>query len=222
MEDIRYNYSINPRKRIISEYPIFKNVRTPKTLMLTKKEVVDALKSCIVYRRFDATTIKKVNLMNLDRMHQDTYDPTLEQEIKPISFEEDSMVEEKKEDTPIKKETEIIKPAPSLVNDIVKEESVIEPVKYDITTAVEITTVSDPIPSLVEDIIKEESEIENQPIVEPIDDKSIVEEQPIEVSETVEESIPDVIEPTVEIEENKEYTQNNNNKKYYNNNKKHH
>lgn len=216
MEDIRYNYSINPRKRIISEYPIFKNVRTPKTLMLTKKEVVDALKSCIVYRRFDAATIKKVNLMNLDRMHQATYDPTLEQEIKPISFEEDSMVEEKKEDAPVKKETEIIKPTPSLIEDVIKE----EPVKYDITAPVEITTVSDPIP-VVEDI-KEDTEIENQPIVEPVDDGSIVEEQPIEVSETVEESIPDVIEPTVEIEENKEYTQNNSNKKYYNNNKKHH
>lgn len=217
MEEIRYNYSINPRKRIITEYSILKNVRSPKTLMLTKKEVVDALKSCLVYRRFDTTTIKKVNLMNLDRMHQATYDPTLEQEFKPISFEEDTMVEEKKEETP-KKETEIIKPTPSLVETI--KEPVVEPVKYDITAPVEVTTVSDPIP-VVEDI-KEDTEIENQPIVEPVDDGSIVEEQPIEVGETVEESIPDVIEPTVEIEENKEYTQNNNNKKYNNNNKKHH
>ncbi len=186
----RYNYSINPRKRIKSEFVIFRNVRTPKTLALTKREVVDALKYCLVYRRFDAQTIKKVNLMNLDRMHQEAYDPTLEQEIKPISFEEDAMVEDK--EIPVDEEKETISTEPV---DKTEEE--------------------------VKEVIPEDTEKTTEPVVEDTEEiiPPAVEEEPIEVGETVEESIPDVIEPTVEIEENKEYTQNN---KKYNNNKKHH
>lgn len=204
MEETRYNYSVNPRKRIKTDSPVLKNIRTPKTLMLTKKEVVDAIKSSsIVYRRFDGLTRVKVNLMNLERLHQEKYDPTIEQSIVPLTFDEEKVGE------PIEEKM---------------EEITLEPVRYDVTAPVEVTLVSDPKPLVLEE--QEDTEIENQTIEEAVEATAevisdpIVEEQPIDIGETVEESIPDVIEPTVEVEEVKEDTQNNNKK--YNNNKRHH
>ena len=65
----RYLYSINPKTRIVN-IPGIAVIRSPKSLSLSKDEVVKCLKVATVYRRFaNENKIEKVTNLNIDRLH---------------------------------------------------------------------------------------------------------------------------------------------------------
>ena len=72
--EIRYAYSINPKKviKFLSGKPVVPPIRVSKTLLLTKSEVLECLRYGSVYRRFaKEKTNVRVTTLNLDRLHQD-------------------------------------------------------------------------------------------------------------------------------------------------------
>lgn len=67
--DVRYLYSVNPKKpiRTIKGVPV---LRTPKSLQLTKEDVIECLKYGSVYRRFaNENRIERVTINSVDRFH---------------------------------------------------------------------------------------------------------------------------------------------------------
>ena len=112
MSDEKYTYSLSPRKRMRTKFESLNSVRIPRTMLLSKEEVVEALKFASVYRRFNSKLCVKVTVMNLDRLHNAEYDPVGEQEIKPINLgnNNEEKVEEKVEEPIIEepKKEEII------------------------------------------------------------------------------------------------------------------
>ena len=61
-----YLYSVNPKKII--------PIRSPRSLYLTKEQVMICLKSGTVYRRFAAENRnERVTILNLDRLHNDKF-----------------------------------------------------------------------------------------------------------------------------------------------------
>ena len=68
MEDIKYAYQIHPKKPIRA-LPEFGLIRTKRTLMLTKEQVLKVLPFASVYRRFNHDTVIRTTVSNLDRLH---------------------------------------------------------------------------------------------------------------------------------------------------------
>lgn len=68
-------YTVNPR-RIIKGISGVKEIRTAKSLQLTKEDVLICLKNATVYRRFANVGInERVNIGNIDRVHREEYIP---------------------------------------------------------------------------------------------------------------------------------------------------
>lgn len=70
--EVRYAYSINPKKviKFLSGKPVVPPIRVSKTLLLTKEEALECLRYGSVYRRFANTNVR-VNTLNIHRLHQD-------------------------------------------------------------------------------------------------------------------------------------------------------
>ena len=67
-----YLYSVNPKK-IIKDLPTLP-IRSPRSLYLTKEQVLICLKSGTVYRRFATENRnERVTILNLDRLHNDKF-----------------------------------------------------------------------------------------------------------------------------------------------------
>ena len=67
-----YLYSVNPKK-IIKDLPTLP-IRSPRSLYLTKEQVLICLKSGTVYRRFAAENRnERVTILNVDRLHNDKF-----------------------------------------------------------------------------------------------------------------------------------------------------
>ena len=67
-----YLYSVNPKK-IIKDLPTLP-IRSPRSLYLTKEQVMICLKSGTVYRRFAAENRnERVTILNIDRLHNDKF-----------------------------------------------------------------------------------------------------------------------------------------------------
>lgn len=99
-EEIRFLYSINPKKliRFLNGNPIIPPIRTSKTLSLTKEEVRECLKYGSLYRRFANEGVNvRVTLNNIDRLHnaklmtEEEYEKFLEEENKKPQVESDPM-----------------------------------------------------------------------------------------------------------------------------------
>lgn len=151
-EEIRFLYSINPKKliRFLNGNPIIPPIRTSKTLSLTKEEVRECLKYGSLYRRFANEGVNvRVTLNNIDRLHnaklmtEEEYEKFLEEENKKPQVESDPMnrgtVFDTEERVPEpKKETE---PAPVTVeeekkvevSDEIKSDSISEESKEEST-----------------------------------------------------------------------------------------
>ena len=89
-EEIRFLYSINPKKliRFLNGNPIIPPIRTSKTLSLTKEEVRECLKYGSLYRRFANEGVNvRVTLNNIDRLHnaklmtEEEYENNLREEV---------------------------------------------------------------------------------------------------------------------------------------------
>ena len=70
--EVRYAYSINPKKviKFLSRKSVVPPIRVSKTLLLTKEEALECLRYGSVYRRFANTNVR-VNTLNIHRLHQD-------------------------------------------------------------------------------------------------------------------------------------------------------
>lgn len=70
--EVRYAYSINPKKviKFLSGKPVVPPIRVSKTLLLTKEEALECLRYGSVYRRFANINVR-VNTLNVHRLHQD-------------------------------------------------------------------------------------------------------------------------------------------------------
>ena len=99
-EEIRFLYSINPKKliRFLNGNPIIPPIRTSKTLSLTKEEVRECLKYGSLYRRFANEGVNvRVTINNIDRLHnaklmtEEEYKKFLEEENEKPQVESDSM-----------------------------------------------------------------------------------------------------------------------------------
>ena len=99
-EEIRFLYSINPKKliRFLNGNPIIPPIRTSKTLSLTKEEVRECLKYGSLYRRFANEGVNvRVTLNNIDRLHnaklmtEEEYEKFLEEENEKPQVESVSM-----------------------------------------------------------------------------------------------------------------------------------
>lgn len=99
-EEIRFLYSINPKKliRFLNGNPIIPPIRTSKTLSLTKEEVRECLKYGSLYRRFANEGVNvRVTINNIDRLHnaklmtEEEYKKFLEEENGKPQVESDSM-----------------------------------------------------------------------------------------------------------------------------------
>lgn len=105
----RYLYMVNPRipLKICNE-----TVRRSKNLELTKDEVKHALKHGPVYRKFDAKTMDRVTLQNIDSLHVKTKGEVENTVVENITVEEavTPIVDLPVEETVTITKEEVIKP----------------------------------------------------------------------------------------------------------------
>lgn len=70
----RYLYTVNPKRPIRNLNDNIPLLRVPKTLSLTKEEVLKCLEGGSVYRRFsNQGLLEKVNKYDIDRVHRDKF-----------------------------------------------------------------------------------------------------------------------------------------------------
>lgn len=66
-----YIYAVHPKKVIVIDG--VGAIRSPKSLYLSKEDVLACLKKASVYRRFPFGVSEKVNIDNIDRLHREKY-----------------------------------------------------------------------------------------------------------------------------------------------------
>lgn len=66
-----YIYAVHPKKVIVIDG--VGAIRSPKSLYLSKEDVLTCLKKASVYRRFPFGVSEKVNIDNIDRLHREKY-----------------------------------------------------------------------------------------------------------------------------------------------------
>lgn len=176
----KYLYMVNPKIQLKLCGEV---IRRPKNLELDKEEVKFALKHGPVYRKFDAQTMERVTLQNLDEMHV-----------------------EKKGIVPEVKMEEVVTP----IQDLHTEDEV---VKVSEGETPQVDTIKDePKPTAMEQLAEEmfgemrdATPEEQQSVSDHIE--SISEEVPVEIEEEVKEveaTSEEVTETTDEVEDNKE------------------
>lgn len=169
MDQIKYLYSINPKKPIRT-LPELGLLRSRKTLELSKEQVLEILKYASVYRRFDSNTIERVSVSNLDRLHNDKF-MTEDQYKKFLSDQNDhrgesviNLVDKIVEEVTIKEE-------PAKVIEEIKEEFNVESSNEEVAATVEETIpevekVEEVATEVVEEAVVEESNNADVIIVE--------------------------------------------------------
>lgn len=153
----KYLYMVNPR---IPLHLCGEVIRRAKNLELDKEEVKYALKHGPVYRKFDAQTMERVTLLNLDEMHVEKKGMVVE-EVKV----EDAVTPI--QEYPVKDEVVKVSEGETPVVDTIKEEtSTVEQVAEELfgemrdATPEEQQSVSDHIESISEEVkveVEEES-----------------------------------------------------------------
>ena len=164
----KYLYMVNPRipLRLCGEV-----IRKAKNLELDKEEVKYALKHGPVYRKFDAQTMERVTLQNLDEMH----------------VEKKGMVVEEVKDEDVK----VFEGETPVVDTIKEKTSAIEQVAEELfgemrdATPEEQQSVSDHIESIseevpVEEVKEEETSTEEVKEEEVVTEETSTEEVPVE------------------------------------------
>ena len=151
----KYLYMVNPKIQLKLCGEV---IRRPKNLELDKEEVKFALRHGPVYRKFDAQTMERVTLQNLDEMHVEKKGMVVE-EVK------DEVVKVSEGETPV-------------VDTIKEKTSAIEQVAEELfgemrdATPEEQQSVSDYIESISEEVPVEEVKEE-----EAVTEETSIEEQ---------------------------------------------
>ena len=165
MEETRFLYSVYPQRPIKGVLPNNRPICGPKSLSLTKEEVLICLKFGSVYRRFaNENRNERVNLENLDRLHNERF-----------IMEKDFVVDSLGKDSGT-----VVDTVPDKTPEIKAEEKVVE------ETKVEDTPVS-------EAEVKEEEAVEEPTVVEDekaedVDSTESAVEDEAEAAEEVKES----------------------------------
>lgn len=116
-----FAYQVNTRMPIMGLS--IGNLRSPKTVELTKEDVLICLKKAPVFRRFKTGKMERVNTANLDRLHREDfideaeYEKLLDKRGNVGEVKEEEVVEEKKETTPVVEE----KPKEKAIEDVKEE-----------------------------------------------------------------------------------------------------
>jgi outer membrane biosynthesis protein TonB len=162
----KYMYAVHPmRVVIIPDEPPFRN---PKSIELTKDQVLAALPAAIVYRRFNADTSVVVTPGNIDRLHNAKF--MTEEEYEEFKYNNKAgkggtvIKEEKKEKVP--EPEPVVEPTPveEKVEEPVVEEPVVEeaPVEEPVEAPVEEPTEEAPVEEPVEEEVSEEESSEEK------------------------------------------------------------
>ena len=125
--EIRFLYSVYPKKPI--KNLLAKPINSPKTLSLTKEEVLLCMKCGTVYRRFGLEDRnERVTTINLDRLHNRQF--ITEEEWKKLKNNTETVVEE-----PVKVKEKVEEPVveptveePEIKEEVVKDKEVTEEV----------------------------------------------------------------------------------------------
>lgn len=127
----RYLYSVNPRK-VIKDLPATRPIRAPRSLYLTKEQVLICMKSGSVYRRFaNVGKIERVTLGNLDRLHQgvymteEEYNKRIKEKEQKAPEQEPVVTEPTVEKSPVVEQEEEIAVEVAPVEEVVQEEPVV-------------------------------------------------------------------------------------------------
>lgn len=152
--DQTYLYEVRPH-RIITGIHGVPYIRSPRSVYLTKDEVLICLKNGSVYRRFaNLDKLERVTVTNVDRLHNENFisEEEWKKESTATKVEETPVVEEVKQEEPVVEEV----PAP--VEEEPIEEVVEEDSKVDKTAPVEVTEESVEVEEAEEEVAEEESD----------------------------------------------------------------
>lgn len=172
-------YSVKPRRPIqLDGGSVI--IKTPKSLLLTKEDVLTCIdKGAIVYRRFaNEDKLEPVTKYNLDRLHNNKF------------ITEDEYAKAEKDELGKNSGTvSIAKPEPVKVEEKVEEPVITEPEKVEEPVETEAPVVGTPVEEVVEEAPVVEEEVKEEVVTadetESSEDTSEVSE--VESDETVAE-----------------------------------
>lgn len=155
----RYMYQVNTRLPITLSVG---SLRSPKSVLLTKEDVLYALGKAVLFRRF-SDRLEKVTTGNVDRLHNEQF-----------------MTEEEYEDFLIKQgdnRGRVV--APETPKEVVPEVKVEETVKAE--PVVDVTPIETPVEEIKEDTTPTVDETEtveapNEPAVESLSNEKVIDE----------------------------------------------
>lgn len=194
MEEIEvYLYSVNP-KRVIKGLSGAQDIRSPRSLLLTKEDVLKCLPLGSVYRRFAAEgRNERVTIDTVDRFHRANYITEAEWEAMKNTKAEEAPVEA----VPVveeKVEEVVAAPVVEEVAEQAVEEVVEEPVVEEVINETEVVEekVEDKPEELESSVETEESSTADaaEDLVENVDDAVVCddEEEKVESAEIVAEN----------------------------------
>ena len=186
----RYLYTVNPKKPIKSLNPSIPTIRTSKSLLLTKEEVLKCFECGPVYRRFsNIGLVERISKADVDRVHRTNY----------ISKEDWKKIQ---------KTTEVVE---NKVNGV--EEADVKPIEIEVATKEEtipeeevkeeVKTVEENIieNNIIEEETKEEESVDLPADIQETEEIDVLEEDAAVEDTDVEESENDSDESIVEEEE---------------------
>lgn len=138
--EIRFLYSVYPKKPIKNLLPNGRPINSAKSLQLTKEQVLLCMKSGTVYRRFGDGNTERVTTLNIDRLHNREL---ISEKDWKNSIKEEKVVEEVSEPEPVKepeKVEEVVESKePEKVEEPVEETTETEEPEVEVTDTVEAT-----------------------------------------------------------------------------------
>ena len=161
----KYLYMVNPKIQLKLCGEV---IRRPKNLELDKEEVKFALKHGPVYRKFDAQTMERVTLQNLDEMHVEKKGMVVEEvkdEDVKVSEGETSAIEQVAEELfgEMRDATPEEQQSVSDYIESISEEVPVEEVKEEEVVTEETSTEEVPVEEVKEEeVVTEEVPVEEQ------------------------------------------------------------
>ena len=148
-----YLYEVRPH-RIITGIHGVPYIRSPRSVYLTKEEVLICLQNGSVYRRFaNLDKLERVTVTNVDRLHNENFIPEEEWKTECLKKAEAPVEEAPVIDEPTKQE-EVVEEAPAVEEPEVAEEDS----KVDETAPVEVAEEPAEVEEAEEEVAEEESD----------------------------------------------------------------
>ena len=139
--EIRFLYSVYPKKPIKNLLPNGRPINSAKSLQLTKEQVLLCMKSGTVYRRFGDGNTERVTTLNIDRLHNREL---ISEKDWKNSIKEEKAVEEVSKPEPDKEPEKVEGTVESKEPEKVEEPEAVEPVEEESTDEI-AETVEDEV-----------------------------------------------------------------------------